>query len=114
PALLDLPTDRPRPAVQSYAGAEVAVEFDAGVLHGLKACGQRHGTTLFMTLLAGWSLLLARLSGQEDVVIGTPVANRPHRELEGIIGCFVNTLALRVETGRCSTVSELLEQVRSR
>ncbi|MEI7257015.1 condensation domain-containing protein, partial [Dickeya dadantii] len=114
PALLDLPTDRPRPAVQSYAGAEVAVEFDAGVLHGLKACGQRHGTTLFMTLLAGWSLLLARLSGQEDVVIGTPVANRPHRELEGIIGCFVNTLALRVETGRCRTVSELLAQVRSR
>ncbi|MEX5533476.1 condensation domain-containing protein, partial [Pseudomonas syringae] len=63
---------------------------------GLRQLGQRHGATLFMTLLAGWSSLLSRFSGQDDVVIGTPVANRPRSELESLIGFFVNTLALRI------------------
>ncbi|OTA16198.1 Amino acid adenylation [Xenorhabdus beddingii] len=112
PALLSLPTDRPRPAVQSYVGSQVPFHLDAAVLTALKALGRRHNTTLFMTLLAGWSIVLARLSGQDDLVIGTPVANRPHRELEGLIGFFVNTLALRVRCNDELRVADLLAQVR--
>ncbi|MFJ5464055.1 condensation domain-containing protein, partial [Pectobacterium sp. CHL-2024] len=67
-----------------------------------------------MTLLAAWSVVLSRLSGQDDIVIGTPVANRPRQELEGMVGFFVNTLALRAEPGRCHSVADLLDQVRER
>ncbi|WP_099138049.1 non-ribosomal peptide synthetase [Xenorhabdus szentirmaii] len=114
PALLDLPTDRPRPPVQSYAGRQIPVEFDAALLNALKSLGQRHNTTLFMTVLAAWGIVLARLSGQDDIVIGTPVANRPHREIEGLIGFFVNTLALRVTLDNTLRVTDLLTQVRER
>ncbi|MDX7988952.1 amino acid adenylation domain-containing protein, partial [Xenorhabdus sp. 12] len=114
PALLDLPTDRPRPAVQSYTGAQVPVRFDAALLTALKSFGQQHNATLFMTILTAWSIALARLSGQNDIVIGTPIANRPHHELEGLIGFFVNTLALRVTLSDNSTVSDLLTQIRER
>ncbi|MBC8953403.1 non-ribosomal peptide synthetase [Xenorhabdus sp. PB62.4] len=112
PALLSLPTDRPRPAVQTYVGSQVPFHLDASVLTSLKALGQRHNTTLFMTVLAAWSIVLARLSGQDDIVIGTPVANRPHRELEGLMGFFVNTLALRVRLNDDLSVTDLLTQVR--
>ncbi|OKP02419.1 Amino acid adenylation [Xenorhabdus eapokensis] len=112
PALLTLPTDRPRPAVQSYAGSYVPVYIDADLLASLKELGQRHQTTLFMTVLSAWSLVLARLSGQDDIVIGTPVANRPHHELEGMIGFFVNTLALRITLDDSTCVADLLAQVR--
>ncbi|HEX2090895.1 MAG TPA: amino acid adenylation domain-containing protein, partial [Longimicrobiaceae bacterium] len=81
---------------------------------GLKALSQRQGTTLFMTLLAGWAVVLSRLSGQEDLVIGTPTANRGTREIEGVIGFFVNTLALRLELSGEPSVGELLERVRER
>nr|WP_269749532.1 non-ribosomal peptide synthetase [Xenorhabdus lircayensis] len=114
PALLTLPTDRPRPSVQRFTGGQVPVHFDAELFTAIKALGQRQGTTLFMTLLAAWGIVLARLSGQNDIVIGTPVANRPHRELEGLIGFFVNTLPLRVETEHSQTVAELLAHVRER
>ncbi len=119
PALLTLPTDRPRPSVQRYAGSEVPVHFDADLLTALKALGQHQGTTLFMTLLAAWGIVLARLSGQDDIVIGTPVANRPRNEFEGLIGFFVNTLPLRVELGHGNamteiTVADVLTQVRER
>ncbi|WP_139338682.1 condensation domain-containing protein, partial [Pectobacterium actinidiae] len=114
PALLELPTDWPRPAVQRYAGAQVPFHLDAGQLRRLHTLSQQQGSTLFMTLLAGWSVVLSRLSGQDDIVIGTPVANRPRQELEGIVGFFVNTLALRTEPGQCHSVAELLEQVRER
>ncbi|MBD2786349.1 amino acid adenylation domain-containing protein, partial [Xenorhabdus sp. DI] len=114
PALLDLPTDRPRPAVQTYAGNRLPVQFDNTLLASLKSIGQRHHTTLFMTVLAAWSIVLARLSGQEEIVIGTPVANRPHKALEGLIGFFVNTLALRVTLSDNTTVAELLTQIRER
>ncbi|WP_352232126.1 amino acid adenylation domain-containing protein [Xenorhabdus bakwenae] len=114
PALLTLPTDRPRPAVQTYAGNQVPVHIDADLLASLKELGQRHHTTLFMTVLSAWSLVLTRLSGQEDIVIGTPVANRPHRELEGLIGFFVNTLALRISCHDELCVADLLAQVRER
>ncbi|CAM3753701.1 Amino acid adenylation [Xenorhabdus thuongxuanensis] len=114
PALLTLPTDRPRPAVQTYAGNRVPVHVDADLLALLKVLGQRHNTTLFMTLLSAWSLVLARLSGQDDIVIGTPVANRPQHELEGLMGFFVNTLALRVTFHDGFNVADLLAQVRER
>ncbi|WP_338803023.1 non-ribosomal peptide synthase/polyketide synthase [Xenorhabdus griffiniae] len=112
PALLTLPTDRPRPAVQSYVGRRLPVNFDADLLTSLKRLGQRHRTTLFMTVLSAWSIVLARLSGQADIVIGTPIANRPHHELEGLIGFFVNTLALRITLDNSSSVADLLAQVR--
>ncbi|WP_340608593.1 non-ribosomal peptide synthetase [Xenorhabdus bharatensis] len=112
PALLTLPTNRPRPTVQSFVGGRVPVYFDAELLASLKKLGQRHNSTLFMTLLAAWSIVLARLSGQDDIVIGTPVANRPHQTLEGLIGFFVNTLALRTRISDSDSVTELLTQIR--
>ncbi|CAM3324100.1 non-ribosomal peptide synthetase [Xenorhabdus nematophila] len=112
PELLTLPTDRPRSPEQSYAGDYIPIHLNAELLSALKALEQRQGTTLFMTLLAGWSIVLARLSGQNDIVIGTPVANRPYSELEGLIGFFVNTLPLRVELENCHTVAELLTHIR--
>ncbi|WP_262947503.1 non-ribosomal peptide synthetase, partial [Xenorhabdus indica] len=114
PALLELPTDRPRPSVQSYVGSQVPIHLSADILASLKALSQRQDTTLFMTLLTAWAVVLARLSGQDDIVIGTPVANRTRRELEGLIGFFANTLALRVQPSQCNTLSELLRQVRER
>ena len=78
----------------------------------LKELSRRHGATLYMTLLAGWGALLARLSGQEEVVIGTPVANRGRMEIEGLIGFFVNTLALRLDVSGSPSVGELLERVK--
>jgi natural product biosynthesis luciferase-like monooxygenase protein/amino acid adenylation domain-containing protein len=113
PALLELPTDRPRPPVQDYAGASFGFELDAELTANLKALSQRHGTTLFMTLLASWAVLLARLSGQHDVVIGTPVANRHRAEIEPLIGFFVNMQALRVDVSGSPSVAELLAQVRA-
>ncbi|WP_275761271.1 non-ribosomal peptide synthetase [Ralstonia pseudosolanacearum] len=113
PTLLSLPTDRTRPAQQDYAGGSVEVVFDAELSTGLRKLSQRHGTTLFMTVLAGWSVLLSRLSGQDEVVVGSPVANRTRSEVEGLIGFFVNTLALRVEVGGAK-VSELLDRVRAK
>ena len=86
--------------------------LDEKLTAGLKDLSRRHGTTLFMTLLAGWAALLARLSGQQDVVIGTPVANRGRAEIEDLIGFFVNTLALRLDLSGSPTVSELLERVK--
>ncbi|PHM46120.1 Amino acid adenylation [Xenorhabdus mauleonii] len=113
PALLELPTDRPRPEKQSYTGGRVDIILPPELSAGLRALSQRHGTTLFMTLMAGWATLLSRLSGQKDLVIGTPVANRQHRELEPLIGFFVNTLALRVQLDDNPTVSGLLAQIKS-
>ncbi|MDT9002490.1 condensation domain-containing protein, partial [Paucibacter sp. APW11] len=112
PELLALPTDRPRPAQQSYAGASVAFELDTRTCAGLKALGRRHGTTLYMTLLAGWALLMARLSGQDDVVIGSPIANRQRSEVEPLIGFFANTLALRVSLSPDLDVATLLAAVK--
>ncbi|XEN34658.1 hypothetical protein M728_005319 (plasmid) [Ensifer sp. WSM1721] len=97
PARLALPTDRPRPLQQSFAGASVPVVIDAALTGGLKRLSRKHGTTLFMTVLAAWAAVLSRLSGQDDLVIGVPSANRSRREVEELIGFFVNTLALRLD-----------------
>ncbi|MBW3655690.1 MAG: amino acid adenylation domain-containing protein, partial [Gemmatimonadetes bacterium] len=114
PELLEVPTDRPRPARQDFAGASLRIELDEALTGALKTLGQRHGATLHMTLLAGWATVLARLSGQDDVVVGTPTAGRGSSEVEGLIGLFVNTLALRVDLSGAPTVAELLRRVRER
>ncbi|HEV2733982.1 MAG TPA: condensation domain-containing protein, partial [Longimicrobiaceae bacterium] len=114
PRLLDLPLDHARPARQDFAGASVGVVLDEELTAGLKMLGRRHGATPFMVLLAGWATLLSRLSGQRDVVVGTPTANRGRREVEGLIGFFVNTLALRVDLSGSVTAGDLLGRVKER
>src|SRR5262249_17009462 len=97
PALLELPTDRPRPPVQRFQGSSRFFAIDASLLARLRTLGQACGTTLFMTLLAGFAALLSRYSRQETFVIGSPIANRQRPALEPLIGFFVNTLALRMD-----------------
>jgi len=113
PMLLELPTDRPRPEQPDFSGARVPIVLDAELTRSLKQLSQRHGTTLFMTLMAAWAVVLARLSGQDEVVIGTPTANRGQAETAGLIGFFVNTLALRINLGDSPSVSSLLSHVRN-
>src|SRR5205807_10620521 len=112
PALLELPTDRPRPEQQSFAGGYVPIGIDRDLTRKLRELSRRHGATLYMTLLGAWAAVLSRLSGQAEVVIGTPVANRRRAETEGLIGFFVNTLALRVDLGGEPSVAEMLKRVR--
>ena len=112
PALLELPTDHPRPAQQDFAGALAKLGLNGQLTAGLKRLGRRHGITLNMTLLAGWAVLLSRLSGQQDVVIGTPTANRRRLEIEGLIGFFVNMLAVRLDLSGSPRVNELLQQAK--
>ncbi|MCA6113285.1 condensation domain-containing protein, partial [Bradyrhizobium cenepequi] len=112
PARLALPTDRPRPEQQSFAGGTVPVVIDADLTRELKRLSRRHGTTLFMTVLAAWAAVLSRLAGQDDLVIGVPTANRGRREIEELIGFFVNTLALRLDLSGAPSVVELLERTR--
>ncbi|RYE96352.1 MAG: non-ribosomal peptide synthetase, partial [Oxalobacteraceae bacterium] len=100
-------------ATQGYVGAHHPFALSPDLTAGLRDLSRRHGTTMFMTLLAGWALLLARMAGQQDVVIGSPVANRQRTELEGLIGFFVNTLALRVQPRADLTVAALLAQVKA-
>ncbi|HEX5725016.1 MAG TPA: amino acid adenylation domain-containing protein, partial [Longimicrobiaceae bacterium] len=114
PELLELPADRPRPARQDFSGAQVSLVLDEALSAALKELSRRHGTTLYMTLLAGWAAVLSRLSGQDEVVVGTPTANRGREEIEGLIGFFVNMLPVRVELSDAPTVAELLARVRER
>src|SRR6185369_37100 len=95
PPLLELPTDRPRPAVQSYRGTTRPVRLPADLTRPAEALARRAGATLFMVLLAGFQALLARHSGQQDLAVGSPVAGRNRLEIEGLIGFFINTLVLR-------------------
>jgi amino acid adenylation domain-containing protein len=112
PALLELPTDRLRPAVQSYRGATRPVRLPAALTRQIEALGRREGATLFMVLLAGFQALLARYSGQQDLAVGSPVAGRNRIETEGLIGFFVNTLVLRGDLSGHPTLQGLLCQVR--
>ncbi|MFJ7209114.1 amino acid adenylation domain-containing protein [Streptomyces sp. NPDC098789] len=112
--VLELPTDRPRPATPSLAGAVHEFHLSAELTERLRALGARHGATLFMVLLAGYQTLLGRLSGADDVVVGTPVAGRGQRELDGLVGCFVNSLALRGDLSGDPAFAELLERTRDR
>jgi amino acid adenylation domain-containing protein len=112
PAALELPTDRVRPAVQTYRGAAYNFALPAELTAGLYKLARDEGVTLFMVLLAAFQVLLSRFSGQSDVVVGTPVAGRTHREVEGLIGFFVNMLALRTKLSGDPSFRELLGQVR--
>ncbi|MBP1122769.1 MULTISPECIES: non-ribosomal peptide synthetase [Pseudomonas] len=110
--ILELPTDRPRPALRSYQGARLDVELDAALLDGLKVLARQQGITLFMLLLASLQTLLHRYSGQADIRVGVPVANRTRSETQGLIGFFVNTQVLKAEFTTQTTVAELLQQVK--
>ena len=112
-APLELPTDRPRPAVQSYRGAHLPVSLPRELAEGLKALAQKEGVTSFMLLLAAWQVLLHRYSGQQDISVGSPIAGRRQAELEGLIGFFVNTLALRSQVRPEASFRELLAQVKA-
>jgi amino acid adenylation domain-containing protein len=112
PPVLDLPIDRPRPAVKSSRGAVCDLSLPRSLSTGLAAFSRRHGATLFMTLLAAYQALLARICGQSDVSVGTPIAGRNRLETEGLIGFFVNTLVLRAELGQAGSFAELLALVR--
>ncbi|HEV7589710.1 MAG TPA: amino acid adenylation domain-containing protein [Longimicrobium sp.] len=112
PALLSLPTDRPRPPVQTHAGGLVAARLPVDLLAPLKALSRREESTLFMTLLAAFTALLSRWSGETDVVVGSPIAGRSRPETEELIGFFVNTLALRTDLSGDPTFRALLGRVR--
>ncbi|HEY0606846.1 MAG TPA: condensation domain-containing protein, partial [Herpetosiphonaceae bacterium] len=112
PPLLTLPTDRPRPPVQQFQGAEHLFTIPPDLHAALLRLSQQSGATLFMTLLAAWQMLLARYSGQDDITVGSPIANRTRVEIEPLIGFFVNTLVLRARLGGQSSFQSLLEQVR--
>ncbi|MCG8348344.1 MAG: amino acid adenylation domain-containing protein [Chloroflexales bacterium] len=112
PPLLDLPTDRPRPAIQSANGATHSFALPRALTDALQALSRAEGATLFMTLLAAFQVVLARYSGQDDFCVGTPIANRTRAETEGLIGFFVNTLVLRADLTGNPTFRELLAQVR--
>ncbi|KAF9928118.1 hypothetical protein BGZ65_006405, partial [Modicella reniformis] len=113
PVLLNLPTDRPRPPQQSYAGDRLSIQLDPQLTNALKQLSQKHGMTLYMTILAAWSSILSRLSGQDDIIIGSPTANRNHPQIESLIGFFINTLALRIDLSGDPTVRQILERVRN-
>lgn len=112
PGVLELPTDHARPAMQSYRGATQMFAVDGETARALKGLSQRAGVTLFMTLLAAFKTLLYRYTGQTDVVVGTPIANRNRAELEGLIGFFINTLVLRTDLSGDPSFRELLGRVR--
>lgn len=112
PPLLELPIDRPRPLEQSPEGAVSWFELPEGILKGLKRISRLEGATLFMILLAAFQVLLYRYSGQRDIVVGTPIANRMRKETERLIGFFVNTLVLRTQLGDNLGFRELLRRVR--
>jgi amino acid adenylation domain-containing protein len=113
PAVLELPTDFPRPQVQRHRGATEKLLLNPRLLEKLRALSQEEGATLFMVLLAGFQLLLSRYSGQKDIIVGSPIANRPRSELEPLIGFFVNSLALRTDLSGNLTFRELLRRVRA-
>ncbi|HEX6292107.1 MAG TPA: amino acid adenylation domain-containing protein [Herpetosiphonaceae bacterium] len=111
--LFPLPTDFPRPPVQTFVGAHYHFPLSPERVAALTALGRQEGATLFMTLLAAFQILLGRYSGQDDILVGTPSANRTRPELEGLIGMFVSTLALRVNLGDQPSFRELLRRVRN-
>jgi amino acid adenylation domain-containing protein len=112
PPLLELPTDRSRPSIQSFRGRSEFLTINRHLTQKLKRLSQESGTTLFMTLLAAFTILLSRYSRQEDIVVGSAIANRNRKEIEGLIGFFVNTLALRINLQGNPTFLELLNRVK--
>jgi amino acid adenylation domain-containing protein len=111
--VLQLPTDRPRPAVQTHGGAIETLALSKELTDALRAISLREGVTLFMTLLAAFNMLLYRHTGQEDIVVGSPIANRNRVEIEGLIGFFVNSLVMRTDLSGNPTFSELMHRVQT-
>src|SRR6185312_13730721 len=109
---LELPTDRARPAEQTYRGAQLSFRLTPELSAGLKELSRREGVTQFMTLLAAFQVLLSRYTGQDDIIVGTPIAGRNHLETEELIGFFVNTLALRTNLAGNPSFKEVLGRVR--
>jgi hypothetical protein len=112
PPVLELPTDRPRPAVQSFRGGRERLRLSVELTEGLKRMSKQEGATLFMSLLGGFNVLLSRYSGQGDIVVGTPVANRGRVEVEGVVGLFVNTVVMRTELSGEASYREVMRRVK--
>ncbi|HYH81847.1 MAG TPA: amino acid adenylation domain-containing protein, partial [Longimicrobium sp.] len=112
PELLELPTDRSRPPMQTYRGARVPVELSLELLERLQALGRSEGATLYMTLLGAFQVLLSKYSGSEDIVVGSPMAGRTRKEVEELIGFFVNTLVLRTDLSGDPSFREVLRRAR--
>ncbi|HLP88085.1 MAG TPA: amino acid adenylation domain-containing protein [Nostocaceae cyanobacterium] len=110
--ILELPIAKPRPQQPSYSGKKENFQLSLALTNELKILSQKQGVTLFMTLLAGFQTLLYRYTGQEDILIGSPIANRNRKEIEGLIGCFVNTVVLRTQIAGNPSFQDLLQQVR--
>ena len=110
--VLDLPTDYERPEIQSFAGDKVSIALDQGILQQLKRLSLQTRTTMYMILLSAYYILLAKYSGKEDIIVGTTIAGRNHPDMEGMIGVFVNALALRCSTNHDHTFQSLLAEVK--
>jgi len=111
--VLDLPTDRPRPAVQTDRGATRSLHLDHTLSRGLVALGTEHGSSLYVTLLAAFSVLLHRYTGQDDLIVGSPVAGRNQPEFRGVVGYFVNTIPIRSDLSRNPAFATFLDHVRT-
>lgn len=114
PAVIALPTDRPRPPEQDFHGARLAVTVDEDLTRALRALSSDNDVSLYATVLTGWSVLLSLLSGQDDIVVGAPTSNRRRGDVEGLVGFFVNTLALRADLSGSPTVKDALQRVNER
>ena len=110
--VLNLPTDYPRPGFQSFEGESIEFGLDKHVTEKLKKVGKDNGATLYMTLLSAYNVLLSKYSGQEDIVVGSPIAGRPHADLYTMVGMYVNTLAMRNYPGRTKTFNGFLQEVK--
>jgi len=111
--VLELPTDRPRALVQGFQAAEQSMTLSPALATALRKLSRQHGASLYMTLLAGFATLLQRYSGQDDILVGAPIANRNRSETEGLIGFFLNTLILRTDLSGNPTFEQLLDRVRN-
>src|SRR5690606_22692819 len=112
PTALELPTDRPRPGRPSDRGAIVTRDLPADLVADLRSLARERGGSLFMALLTGMQVLLARISGQDDLLIGVPDAGRSRTELEEVVGFFVNALTVRAKVGEAETFAELFDATR--
>ncbi len=110
--VINMPTDYPRPSMQSFEGDKISIELSQGIIEGLRKISMDTGTTLYMQLLAIYNVLLSKYTGQEDIIVGSPVVGRPHPDLENLIGMFVNTLTMRNHPEGSKSFKSFLEEVK--